>query len=130
MPKSSAVSAARIPLLLLPGLLNDATLWQAQLEALADIADCQVGDLTRSGVMREHPQPGAARDPTLSWGSAADIGVDLPGSCRRRGKGSRAERTGSMVASASAGLPMRGTGCGVAGWPGCAYFGTCMVAVA
>ena len=44
--------AARIPLLLLPGLLNDATLWQAQLDALADIADCQVGDLTQQTTMR------------------------------------------------------------------------------
>ena len=35
------------PLLLLPGLLNDADLWQAQLRDLADIADCQVADLTR-----------------------------------------------------------------------------------
>lgn len=33
-------------LLLLPGLLNDATLWRAQLEDLADLAACQVGDLT------------------------------------------------------------------------------------
>lgn len=43
----AAADTARIPLLLLPGLLNDATLWRAQLAALADIADCQVGDLTR-----------------------------------------------------------------------------------
>ena len=34
------------PLLLLPGLLNDATLWQSQLRDLADLADCTVGDLT------------------------------------------------------------------------------------
>ncbi|TGP78283.1 alpha/beta hydrolase, partial [bacterium M00.F.Ca.ET.221.01.1.1] len=33
----------RIPLLLLPGLLNDAELWRAQLADLADIADCTVG---------------------------------------------------------------------------------------
>ncbi|MGE8279144.1 MAG: alpha/beta fold hydrolase [Stenotrophomonas sp.] len=45
-------SAGKIPLLLLPGLLNDATLWQAQLDDLADIADCQVGDLTRQDSMR------------------------------------------------------------------------------
>ena len=42
----------KIPLLLLPGLLNDATLWRAQLDALADIADCQVGDLTRHDSLR------------------------------------------------------------------------------
>lgn len=45
-------TAARTPLLLLPGLLNDATLWHAQLDALADIADCQVGDLTRYDTLR------------------------------------------------------------------------------
>ena len=45
-------SPPRIPLLLLPGLLNDATLWRAQLDALADIADCQVGDLTRHDTLR------------------------------------------------------------------------------
>lgn len=38
-----------LPLLLLPGLLNDATLWQAQLRDLADVATCQVGDLTAHG---------------------------------------------------------------------------------
>lgn len=42
----------KTPLLLLPGLLNDATLWRAQLEDLADIADCQVGDLTRHDSLR------------------------------------------------------------------------------
>ncbi len=42
----------KLPLLLLPGLLNDATLWRAQLGALADIADCQVGDLTRHDTLR------------------------------------------------------------------------------
>lgn len=37
---------ARPPLLLLPGLLCDARLWQAQLDGLADMADIQVPDLT------------------------------------------------------------------------------------
>lgn len=35
-----------LPLLLLPGLLNDADLWQAQIDALSDVAACQVADLT------------------------------------------------------------------------------------
>jgi len=34
-------------LILLPGLLCDAALWAAQVEALADVAVCQVADLTR-----------------------------------------------------------------------------------
>ncbi|GAB3066519.1 alpha/beta fold hydrolase [Stenotrophomonas tumulicola] len=42
----------RIPLLLLPGLLNDAELWRAQLTDLADIADCSVGDLTRGETLQ------------------------------------------------------------------------------
>ncbi len=36
----------RIPLALLPGLLLDAGLWRAQLEALADVADCRVADFS------------------------------------------------------------------------------------
>lgn len=42
----------RIPLLLLPGLLNDAELWSAQSAALSDIADCMVGDQTRGETMQ------------------------------------------------------------------------------
>ncbi len=38
-------------LLLLPGLLNDAELWRDQLTGLADIAHCQVGDLTGSDTL-------------------------------------------------------------------------------
>ena len=43
----------RIPLLLLPGLLNDAGLWRAQLDDLQDIAACQVGDQTRHDTLEE-----------------------------------------------------------------------------
>lgn len=39
--------AERPTLLLLPGLLCDAALWASQIEALADIAECRVADLTR-----------------------------------------------------------------------------------
>lgn len=39
----------RIPLLLLPGTLNNATLWQAQVDALSPHADIHVADLTRQG---------------------------------------------------------------------------------
>jgi pimeloyl-ACP methyl ester carboxylesterase len=41
----------RTPLILLPGLLLDAALWQPQLQALADIADMTVGDLTKDDSM-------------------------------------------------------------------------------
>lgn len=43
----------RIPLLLLPGLLNDDALWAAQRTGLADIADCHVGDLTAGTTLHE-----------------------------------------------------------------------------
>ncbi|MEO3430009.1 alpha/beta fold hydrolase [Pelagibius sp. CAU 1746] len=36
----------KVPLALLPGLLCDAALWQPQVAALSDIADCRVADLT------------------------------------------------------------------------------------
>jgi pimeloyl-ACP methyl ester carboxylesterase len=36
----------RLPLALLPGLLCDAALWQPQVEALSDLADCRVADFT------------------------------------------------------------------------------------
>lgn len=42
----------RLPLLLLPGLLNDAELWRAQIADLSDIADCIVGDQTRGETMQ------------------------------------------------------------------------------
>jgi len=40
-------------LLLLPGLLNDAELWRDQVTGLADVARCQVADLTRGESLRD-----------------------------------------------------------------------------
>ena len=40
-------------LLLLPGLLNDAELWRDQVAGLADVARCQVADLTQGESLRE-----------------------------------------------------------------------------
>lgn len=48
------------PLILLPGLLCDATLWRHQLDALADVADCTVADLTG------HDSMGAFADHVLA----------------------------------------------------------------
>lgn len=42
----------KIPLLLLPGLLNDAELWRAQIADLSDVADCIVGDQTRGQTLQ------------------------------------------------------------------------------
>jgi len=43
-------------LLLLPGLLNDAELWRDQVSGLADVARCQVPDLTQGESIRELAQ--------------------------------------------------------------------------
>ena len=43
----------KTPLVLLPGLLCDAALWEPQLSGLADIADCFVADLTEPGTMQD-----------------------------------------------------------------------------
>lgn len=43
--------ALRCPLVLLPGLLCDRALWQAQLDDLGGVADCLVADLTRQDSM-------------------------------------------------------------------------------
>lgn len=42
-----------IPLMLLPGLLNDADLFRDQVAALSDIAACTVADLTRGETLEE-----------------------------------------------------------------------------
>jgi len=39
----------KVPLVLVPGLLCDARLWQPQLQALGDIAEMAVADVTRDG---------------------------------------------------------------------------------
>ena len=56
-------TASRIPLMLLPGLLNDARLWTAQAEGLADIAEISVGDLTGAESIREIAASVVARAP-------------------------------------------------------------------
>lgn len=43
----------RPQLILLPGLLNDAELWRGQVSGLADVARCQVADLTQGESLRE-----------------------------------------------------------------------------
>lgn len=45
--KPTAMTDNKIPLIFLPGLLCDEVLWSQQVEALVDIADCRIADLTR-----------------------------------------------------------------------------------
>lgn len=71
------MTGARIPLLLLPGLLNDAELWYAQVEALSDITDCVVGDITGSDSLRTLAEQVLAQMPAT--GSFALAGFSLGG---------------------------------------------------
>jgi pimeloyl-ACP methyl ester carboxylesterase len=64
-PDPVAMPSPRLPLVLLPGLLNDARLWQHQIAGLADIAQPHVGDVAgadrlpviASSVLRSVPAP-------------------------------------------------------------------------
>jgi len=57
----------RPQLLLLPGLLNDAELWRDQIDGLADVARCEVADLTRGETIRELAEQALAdAEPTFA----------------------------------------------------------------
>ena len=55
--------AEKIPLVLLPGLLCDEKLWAPQIQALSDMADCQVADLTRHESVTEMAAAALAEAP-------------------------------------------------------------------
>lgn len=69
--------ADRIPLVLLPGLLCDHALWGPQCDALADIADCRVIDMTRDDSMAGM----AARVLDEAPGRFALAGLSMGGYC-------------------------------------------------
>lgn len=48
----SSSKSSSIPLVLLPGLLNDSRLWRAQIDGLSDVAKPQVADLTGADTIR------------------------------------------------------------------------------
>lgn len=48
--------SSRVPLVLLPGLMNDGRLWEHQIAGLEDIARPHVGDLTRGSTVAELAQ--------------------------------------------------------------------------
>ncbi|MDX2028354.1 MAG: alpha/beta fold hydrolase [Alphaproteobacteria bacterium] len=53
----------KVPLLFLPGLLCDAALWQNQINALKNMADCHVADLTQHDRMAALAQAVLAKAP-------------------------------------------------------------------
>ena len=66
----------KFPLVLIPGLLCDAQLWQAQVEDLADVAEIRIADHTRSDTMT-----GVARDvlANVQFASFAVAGLSMGG---------------------------------------------------
>jgi len=61
------MTETRPQLLLLPGLLNDAELWRDQISGLADVARCEVADLTRGETIREMAEQAlAGAEPTFA----------------------------------------------------------------
>jgi len=64
------------PLVLLPGLLCDAALWEPQLSDLADIADFFVADLTEYETMKEMGEPVLRDEP---WKEFALAGLSMGG---------------------------------------------------
>jgi pimeloyl-ACP methyl ester carboxylesterase len=66
----------KIPLILLPGLLCDAALWEPQLEDLADIADFFVADLTEQQTIEEM---GASVLRDSPWKEFALAGLSMGG---------------------------------------------------
>lgn len=83
--------AAKQTLLLLPGLLCDAALWAPQIEALSDVADCRVADLTRDDSVAEMAKRAIAGLPErfavagLSMGGyvALELMATVPGRIER-----------------------------------------------
>ena len=66
-----------IPLVLLPGLLNDADLWRDQIAALTDIAQCQVANITRGETLDQLARSVLAEAPSafaLAGFSLGEIG--------------------------------------------------------
>jgi len=78
----------RIPLLLLPGLLNDAELWRAQIADLSDIADCLVGDQIRGETMQAVVDDVLAQAPArFPWPVSRWVGSWRRRSCAPRRNG-------------------------------------------
>ncbi len=95
---------SRVPLVLLPGLLCDRALWQAQIEALQDIADIQVADLTRADTFEGMAENVLARAPARFALAGLSMGGYLTFEILRRARG-RVMRVALLDTSARADTP-------------------------
>jgi pimeloyl-ACP methyl ester carboxylesterase len=95
---------SRIPLVLLPGLLCDRALWRAQIEALEDIADIQVADLTQADTFEGMAEHALARAPARFALAGLSMGGYLAFEILRRAR-SRVTRVALLDTSARADTP-------------------------
>lgn len=95
---------SRIPLVLLPGLLCDRALWQAQIKALEDIADIQVADLTQADTFEGMAENVLARAPARFALAGLSMGGYLTFEILRRAR-SRVMRVALLDTSARADTP-------------------------
>lgn len=95
---------SRTPLVLLPGLLCDRALWQAQIKALEDIADIQVADLTQADSFEAMAEHVLARAPACFALAGLSMGGYLSFEILRRAR-SRVTRLALLDTSARADTP-------------------------
>ena len=101
--------AERQTLMLLPGLLCGPPLWQAQLDALADVADCRVADLTGADSMRGMAEAVLADAPDRFALAGLSMGGYVAQEIMRLAPG-RVERLALLDTSARADAPERREG--------------------
>lgn len=91
----------RPALILLPGMLCDAALWQPQLAALGDVAEIAVGDLTRADSLEAMAEAVLERAPARFALAGLSMGGYLCFEIMRRAPG-RVERLALLATSARA----------------------------
>jgi pimeloyl-ACP methyl ester carboxylesterase len=91
----------RPALILLPGMLCDAVLWQPQLAALGDVAEITVGDLTRADSLAAMAEAVLERAPARFALAGLSMGGYLCFEIMRRAPG-RVERLALLASSARA----------------------------
>jgi hypothetical protein len=93
----------KTPLLLLPGLLLDEPLFAAQIEALADLAEPQVGNLRGAETMAELAQRALAEAPERF----AQCGLSMAAIWRSRSPASRPSASSGSRCSTPRRAPIR-----------------------
>lgn len=75
MAGAGEARAVKTPLVLVPGLLCDARLWRHQIEALADVADTVVADVSRGSSVRALARAALDAAPSEGWFALAGLSM-------------------------------------------------------